>query len=106
MSTDLSADIIPWEVEYGLQFQHQIKQEGLVTVLEQLDLAQRVEVDVNGQISPQVLRQSVHQDPLICKFSINGNIYLCTLPCYNENAYNFLKTMYYKNMYYKYMYYM
>lgn len=64
---DLSADIVPWQVQDRLQFQHQVKQEGLVTILEQLDFTQRVKMNVDGKICSQVLRQSVHQYFLIYK---------------------------------------
>lgn len=63
----LSADIVPWQIEDGLQFQHQVKQEGLVTILKQLDFTQCVKMNMDGKICSQVLWQGVHQYFLIYK---------------------------------------
>lgn len=67
----LSADIIPWQIEDGLQFQHQVKQEGLVTILKQLDFTQCVKMNMDGKICSQVLWQGVHQNFLIYKQTVS-----------------------------------
>lgn len=59
------ADIVLGQEEAGLEFEDQVIQEVLVTVLEQLHLAQGVEVDVDGKVSLQLPWQRLQQKPLI-----------------------------------------
>ena len=63
--SDLFADVIPGQVEDGLEFEHEVVEERLVAVGEQLHLAQRVEMHVDRQVLPKLVGQGVHHGALV-----------------------------------------